>query len=418
MNSREAAFLALLYSLKGECFISEFLDEWFLKDQPFQQDYHLAHQIAYGSSQMALALDFLVLQVSKKKRVHLKVKERALLRTALFQLYFLDKIPIYAVLYETIEIAKKYFHRYFISYLNAILRKVSEVRIKLPQDHDKQSLSIRYSYPQDFVEELSKTFGLENTVKILESGNQPALVMARIRNEVEIPNNWILLSEETVKMAIIPRDEVMNVARSRDFFIQNITPAYLLGSLCKQIGNVPQRVLDMCASPGGKSVLIHDFFPSATLYANDVSPMKLQKLNENFQKYDIQAHVSCSEGEKLEFKEKFDLIILDVPCSNTGVLNKRPEARWRLNDDHYLQLEKIQFSLLEQSSKLLKPEGEIWYMTCSILPRENEMMASKACQNLHLKMKWSMGIVPNEQGWDGGFACSFSPVRARKSSLK
>src|SRR5262245_60817089 len=110
MNSREAAFLALLISLKGEHFISEYLEEWFQTENPQSQDYHLSQQIAYGSAQMALALDYLILQVSDKKKVHLKLKERALLRTAIYQIYFLDRIPVYAVVDETMKIAKKYFH--------------------------------------------------------------------------------------------------------------------------------------------------------------------------------------------------------------------------------------------------------------------------------------------------------------------
>lgn len=406
MNSREAAFLALLCSLKGECFISEFLEEWLKKDQPYQQDYQLAHQIAYGSSQMALALDFLALQASKKKRVHLKLKERILLRTALYQIYFLDRLPLYAVVNETIEIAKKYFHKYFVGYLNAILRKVSQEQLKLPQELDHQSLSIRFSYPQDFVEEMCAVFGLETALKIFELGNQSPIVTARIRNEIEIPDSSVLLCKEPVKMAIIAREEILHIANSKDYYIQNATPAYLLGNLCRQIEKNPQSVLDMCAAPGGKSILIHDFFPQSSLYANDISPKKVQKLEENFQKYGIQASVSCSEGQKLHFREKFDVIILDVPCSNSGVLNKRPEARWRLNEDHYLQLAKIQYALLERAVELLNPNGEIWYMTCSILPRENENLVANACKDLNLVIKNSMRILPSEEGWDGGYACA------------
>lgn len=120
MNSREAAFLALLYSLKGERFISVSLDEWMLKSHPLPQDYHLAQQIAYGSAQMALALDYLILQVSKNKKVNLKLKEKALLRTALYQLYYLDRIPSYAIVNETMQVAKKYFKSHFLGYLNAV----------------------------------------------------------------------------------------------------------------------------------------------------------------------------------------------------------------------------------------------------------------------------------------------------------
>lgn len=406
MNSREAAFLALLSSLREERFISDYLDEWFLNDKPLPQDYHLAQQIAYGSAQMALALEYLVLQVSPQKKVHLKLKERALLRTALYQIYFLDRVPRYAIVDESMKIAKKYFHRYFVSYLNAVLRKLSETTIKLPQGSDLSSLSIHYSYPASYIANLISTYGKDAVLKILAAGNKPATTMARVRNAVETSQDWKVIIDNPVKIVAIPGNEVLKVAQSSDYYIQNVTPAYLIAKLAQQLKCIPERVLDMCASPGGKSIAIHDFFPKATLYANDVSPEKTQKLSENFEKYQIHASVSCQEGENLEFEHKFDLIILDVPCSNSGVLNKRPEARWRLNDEHYAQLRKIQSALLAKAVNLLKPEGTIWYMTCSILPQENEELVASACQQLNLEMKSSEKILSNAEGWDGGFACS------------
>lgn len=403
MNSREAAFLALLYSLKGERFISVSLDEWMLKSHPLPQDYHLAQQIAYGSAQMALALDYLILQVSKNKKVNLKLKEKALLRTALYQLYYLDRIPSYAIVNETMQVAKKYFKSHFLGYLNAVLRKLSNERPELPQGKDMLSLSIRYSYPLSFVEELSSNYGLDSSIAILEAGNKPARVTARVRHHLQTPDHWKIIVDKPVKMVVIDADEVLTVARSKEYYIQNVTPAYLTSSLCMQLDKKPKRILDLCAAPGGKSLVMHDLFPDADLYANDISLIKTQKLKENFLKYDVQALISCAEGQFLAFDEKFDVIVIDVPCSNTGVLNKRPEARWRLCEDYYNQLGKIQFALLENAKNLLKFGGEIWYMTCSILPRENEDFVSQICQKLDLQVKWSKRLLPQGE-WDGGFA--------------
>ncbi len=408
MNCREAAFLALFNSLKGQGFIAEYLDEWFLKDQPQEQDLHLAQQIAYGSSQMALALDYLALQVSEKKKINLKLKERALLRTAIYQLYFLDRVPVYAVVNETIRIAKKYFHHYFISYLNALLRKFSEVLPKLPQNLDATSLSIRYSYPLSFVADLCTIYGLETAIKILEVGNKPAPITARIRKEGFFQENQRILLKDPFKVVEISNHELMQISKSSDHYIQNVTPVYLIGNLCVQRTELPKRILDMCAAPGGKILAAHDFFLHAELYANDVSQEKINKIKENLEKYGVKASLSCAEGQSLEFGEKFDVIILDVPCSNSGVLNKRPEARWRLNEESYSQLEILQQSLIKQALKLLNSGGEIWYMTCSILPRENEVLMSKVAQELSLKINSQWLVLPNQEGWDGGFACCLS----------
>nr|NGY95508.1 hypothetical protein [Neochlamydia sp. AcF84] len=405
INSREAAFFALLHSLKGESFISEYLGEWFKKEQPSSQDYQLAHQIAYGSAQMALALDYLALQLSEKKKMRLKLKEKALLRTALYQFYFLDKLPHYAIADESIKIAKKHFHSYFVAYLNAILRKFPLLSLSLPQGMDLSSLSIRYSFPLYFIKALNKHYGLQTTIKILEASNKPVLTMARLRNIVETPAEWNTVIEKPVKIITVPASEVKWVASSANYYIQNVTPASLIANLSQGISKTPTSILDVCASPGGKTLALHDFFPQAALYANDVSLQKIQKLKDNFAKYGVQAQVSCSEGEKLELDKKFDLIVLDVPCSNSGVLSKRPEARWRLHEDQAKQLKIIQFNLLKHAAHLLENEGEIWYMTCSILPEENEEIVAIACQELGLMKKNLISILPNAEGWDGGFAC-------------
>lgn len=406
MNSREAAFLALLNSLKQEGFISEFLEQWHTKLHPQWQDYNLARQIAFGSSQMALALDYLILQVSQKKKISLKLKEKALLRTAMYQIYFLDRIPLYAVANESIKIAKKYCHRYFVAFLNAILRNVTEMTLKLPEGMDVTSLSIRYSYPPSFIEKLRAHYGLESTLNILEAGNTPAVTMARLRGKMPIQNSVKILMDDPLKVVEVPNEEILKISQSPEYYIQNITPAFLIGNLCKQLQKVPSRVLDMCASPGGKSLVVYDFFPKTALFANDVSLEKTQKLKENFEKFQVQATLSSLDGQLLEFDEKFDVIILDVPCSNSGVLNKRPEARWRLDEAHDHQLEVLQTNLLKHALTLLKQEGEIWYMTCSILPQENEELVMKACRDWNLQVKDTRLILPNKDGWDGGFACS------------
>lgn len=406
MNSREAAFLALLHSLKGEGYISDFLEQWYSNENPSLQDYHLAYQIAYGSSQMALALDYLAKQACNKKKIHLKVKERALFHTAIYQLHFLDRMPAYAVVDETIKISKNYFHRIFIGFLNATLRSIVDRRILLPEGDDPTSLSIRFSYPIDYVVELIRCYGQVAALKILERGNQPSKTMARMRKQTLLHEELKRIKIDHFDMIELPNDKIKEFSLSPDFYIQNATPVSLIGSLCSKLGRKPERILDMCAAPGGKILAVHDYFPYAELHANDISTEKIAKLKDNFKKYKVTATISCSEGQHLELNEKFDVIILDVPCSNTGVLNKRPEARWRLTTDHYQQLEILQKELINQAMKLLNSGGEIWYMTCSILPHENEDRVAQACQDHGLKVVHSQRILPNEEGWDGGYACS------------
>ena len=411
LNPREAAYLALLAAMREERFIADTLEKWAENLRPTPRDFHLAQQLAYGASQMALALDYLAEQSSKNKKLSLKGKERALLHIALYQHYFLDRVPLYAITDEMVKLARKYCHARFISYLNAMLRQLSSVSIQnLPQGDSIRELSIRYSYPIFFVEGVVKDYGLSQAKEILELGNLPSPTMVRVRpgHLIDDETDLQMICKEPCLVARLKdTSSLFEIARSPDYYIQNVTPAFLMGQLCCSC-QCPGRVLDLCASPGGKLVALHDFFPEALLFANDVSADKIQRLSENCSKYGISPVMTCGKGEDFASKgqELFDVIILDVPCSNTGVLNKRPEARWRLSKVVLDDLEKIQLNLIEHAITLLEPQGELWYMTCSILKSENEKMVKNVCERYGLSVSAQYSVLPNRDGWDGGYACA------------
>lgn len=412
LNPREAAYLALLASLREERFMSETLEQWQKKMSPQPMDFRFAQQIAYGASQMALALDYLAEQLSDKKSLSLKQKERALMRLALYQYYFLDRVPIYAITNEMSKIARKYCHSLFVNYLNATLRKLATGTPELPSGDLPRDLSIRYSFPTFFVQELINDYGLEQAKEIMVAGNSPAPTMVRIRpgytesNTKSLVGTEPLLSTPCAVAVIKDPAQLHNLAVSPNVYIQNVTPAVLLGTLSQKLGTSPNRILDLCASPGGKLILAHDFFPNAALFANDVSEEKMERLTVNCQKYGLSVSVSCGAGEEFSSSELFDVIILDVPCSNSGVLNKRPEARWRLSEASLAALEQTQLRLIQHAKTLLAPRGVLWYMTCSILKKENENLIQRACNLYGLELHHQQSILPNASGWDGGFACA------------
>lgn len=363
----------------------EWLQQWQKESKPSTLDFRLAQEIAFGSARMALALDYLAKKLSTTGKVNLKVKERALLRTALYQVFFMDRIPRYALVDETVALAKKYFSSITANFINALLRQIEQKNIKLPEDW-----SIRYSYPPYYVAILIKQFGKEEAEHILHLGNQALPLTARYR--------------PTQEMQQVNLQEVKD---DPNYYIQNTTPTLLFKELATSAFK-PQYLLDLCASPGGKLLLAHDYFPNAKLYANDVSEEKLKHLSENIQKYRIVVHLTAQKGEEYKSEQKFDLIILDVPCSNSGVLNKRPEARFRISEEALKKLSLASEKLLKNALSLLSSGGKIWYMTCSILREENEDFVEKMCQKYHLKKGKEKLILPSEEGLDGGYAAELS----------
>jgi 16S rRNA (cytosine967-C5)-methyltransferase len=408
IKAREAAFLSVLNSLQEEKFANETLEKWKKEASPSSIDYHLAQEIAYGAIRMALSLDYIAVQLTSQRKLSTKLSERALLRSALYQACFMDRLPLYAIVNETVSIARKYFHESFAKFLNAILRKLSEFRPRLPMERNASDMSVRHSYPLFYIQELIHDYGIDQAENILHLGNQPALTMFRIRPEETFTSmeSVEILVDSKVPFGII-RDSslVSKISESKKYYIQNATPAALINTLHQGIKD-PKHILDLCASPGGKLIAVHDYFPRATLTANDVSKKKVKILEQNCKKYSIEALLTYSPGETFVSSKFFDIVILDVPCSNTGVLNKRPEARWRLSEEKLRNLQELQWSLLKNACSLLNDQGEIWYLTCSILKRENELLMNKACKELSLKIKKQQTILPNIKGWDGGFACA------------
>lgn len=405
-TAREAAYLALLYSYRGIGFISSHLEAWKAQRNPKENDFNLALEIAYGSCRMALALDYIAKQLAEGC-LNLKRKERLLLHTALYQRYFMTRIPAYALTNETVAIASKHCHSRFANFLNVLLRKAAASEIHLPNDDASASLSIRYSLPLYFVEELLAEYGLESAKKIMNASNQTPPLMARARKPAaEPPLGTRIFAHSTLPMLLIEDRTVLpSIAQAEEFYIQNATPAALV-SLLAEKSFFPKTILDLCAAPGGKLLLAHDLYPNAQLFANDLTEDKIKKLRENLSKYHIEAAIQCGPGELYPAAQHFDLIILDLPCSNSGVLNKRPEARWRLNKEAIEKLEQTQSRLVEHAITLLNPGGQLWYMTCSILKSENEKLIASIAQKHRLEITLMKTILPDDQGFDGGFAAA------------
>ncbi|PJD95129.1 MAG: hypothetical protein CK425_09375 [Parachlamydia sp.] len=409
INPREAAFLAVLTFLKEGTFIRESLDKWQKTHSPSRMDFNLALDLASGTVRMGLALDYIAKKIANRTSLSLKVKERALLRTALYQAVFRKDIPLYAIGQEAGTLSKKYCHAVFSKFLNAVIRKLGDGVPALPAGKSAEALSIHYSYPVLLVAYFLKVFGLEKTVDLLQLGNNPPKVMVRLRS-LETP-------EEADKLERIPggppemrhlKDAqwLSTLAQSPNFYIQNGTPFLLMSHLSREASLKPHSILDLCASPGGKTLLAHDLYPEAQLFANDVSSQKMERLRANCQKYDLDAVLTCANGEEFVSEQLFDLIIVDAPCSNTGVLSKRPEARWRFSEETCKNLEETQCKLLRHAATLLNPHGEIWYLTCSILDFENEKLIQQVCQENDLHVRTQLTIYPTETGLDGGFACA------------
>lgn len=391
---RQASYESVYSWIKEGRFISESLNAWRAQSRPEERDWHLAQEISYGTIRSWRILEDYHQQFSVK----IKNREKALLFIAYYQMHVMVRIPSYALVNETVALAKKLFSLPTSRFFNAHLRKCLDIPITLPLTDDPIDLAKRFSFPNHFVEELCARYDIETVKQILTCSNRTPITMIRQRTP-EPPLEGLDRIDDTSYFIIQKGSFVETIAKNPNYYIQNVTPGALLDHLAKKMRKTPLSILDLCASPGGKSILLHDYYPQAELTVNDISEIKLKKLRENFQRCGVEANVTCFHGELFPDDKKFDLILVDAPCSNSGVLARRPEARWRLDTEGNLQ--EIQKNILQHATTLLNPDGELWYMTCSILSEENERLVQEA--GFHAIDP--LTILPNEQGFDGGFAC-------------
>lgn len=405
-NSREAAFLALLYAKEGE-----FIENYFNKEELAlsNKDLRLAKEIAFGTVKRQRSLEYLSEKMVTENvfyKLKLKRKEKLLLYSAFYQFFFLNRIPLYAIVNETVSLAKRYFGHSKAGFFNSFLRLLGN-SISLPNGKEIDQLSYFYSYPPFFVEKLIIEYGGSKAEEILDVQNKVFPPSVRIRKGGSL-NKIPLIHDKKFKMALASED-ISFFCNKKSFYIQNLTPVLLLEELLLSEIN-PNSILDLCASPGGKSIALFDIFPHADFVVNDKSKKRLEILSENLRLHEVFAKIQNIPAEEFISEKKFDLIIVDVPCSNSGVLSKRHEARWRIDKENLSQLCLLQEKILQNASKLLSSSGYLLYMTCSILKDENENIIQKILLNNNLSLEKTHKILPDNFGKDGGFGALLKKI--------
>ncbi len=364
------------------------------------KDYAFALEIGQGVIKRYQTLKMMSQKLNKGKGLKLKKKERLLLYTAIYQRYFLSKVPLYAIVNETVDIAKKHGMHYFSKFLNAFLKNLPE-DFPFETPSSVEELSEYYSYPKYFIEALLSAYSREKAIELLEVGNGNPVNFLRVREGTPPKEYW-----EAPFCIIENHNELKEYAQLDRFYIQNPSSFYLIKEALPYL-RAPKTVLDLCASPGGKALGLIDLMQKPfELTLNDPSKKRLEILHQNIEKYKINTKVTSFLGQEYPTGNLYDLIIIDTPCSNTGTLSRKAEARWRLDREKIQELMQLQKELLNHASKLLSKKGQILYLTCSILPEENKELIEMAESELNLKsISPGFTITPSKQGLDGGF-CS------------
>lgn len=381
MSARDSALQVLIACRKNGAWMDAALKQQLGKDRLDRRDAALATRLCASVMQNRLLLDEWIGRYLKGKRSDLQPVVLDVLRLAVCQLRFFDKLPPSAVVDEAVKQTKRLANPRAAGLVNGLLRNMlrDPSRLTLPTD-----LPLRYSHPKELVELLRENVGAERLEALLESHNQaPAVCVQvnRLRTDAEAlreslaaegmeaqPHPWLpdclLVSGGGIEQSTAFRDGL--------FYVQDPAAKLAVLALDPEPG---EHILDCCAAPGGKSFAAAIRMENrGSVTACDIHPHKIQLLEAGAARLGI-ACLSAQERDASvpnpEWAGRFDRILADVPCSGLGVIRKKPDIRYKdLGPTE--RLPEVQRRILEAQATHLRPGGTLVYATCTILRRENE----------------------------------------------
>jgi len=393
--ARAAAFDALLRVERDGAFATDALDA-LLEGLEKRADAALATELTMGVLRSRRTLDFLIQHFVGRPAESLDLEVLLALRISLYQLRFLSRVPASAAVNESVELAKRARKRSAAGLVNAALRRAArDERTKGSLDallpaglSPADGLGMLLSHPTWLVECWFTRFGELNTRALLAVNNQPPRLCGAVVDAARAGDVLTSLAEDgfdvqpgawlasAVELKAVPRGGVAasRAVRAGRLLIQDEASQMIPLLLDVKQG---QRVLDLCAAPGGKVARLAQ---QASVVAGDLHPHRLRQMRELLRKIaarDVRL-VALDAGKPLPFNLRFDRILLDAPCSGTGTLARNPEIRWRLQPQDLAALQEKQKAMLRQALSQLAPGGRLVYSTCSLEPEENEEVLAAA----------------------------------------
>ena len=379
------------------------------------KDIGLISEIIYGVTTWKLTLDVIIEKHSKIKMKKISPWVINILRMGIYQILFLDKIPQSAAVNESVNLAKRYGHKSSANFVNAVLRKISMVDYAelFKIENPIERISKTTSMPVWIIEELLKDrdYNISNVRKIC--GN---LVQ---RPNITIRRNNLKINKEEFEKQLKERNiNFTEIEENKDFYIvEKIKNIENLDMFQKGYFTVQdlsagmsaymlepkenEYILDACSAPGGKTTYIAELMNNkGKILAWDLYEARTNLIKENAQRLGINiinTETNDATKYKAEYNEKFDKILLDVPCMGIGVIKRKPDIKWHRKPEDLKVISKVQYEILENCSKYVKKGGTIIYSTCSILEKENHGIIQKFLEKNPIYTTTEIKIEPTEK---------------------
>ncbi len=423
-NPRQIALRVLRQRAAGGDFVEKQLETGLADAALAPNDRALCQELVYGVVRWQATLDWLIARKTQGRAQ--KEALQCLLRLGLYQLFWLDRVPDHAAVNETVELAKRAGFGAQAGFVNAVLRGYLRERAATEQllaELQTSQPHLGCSHPEWLWARWRDRWGAEQTAQLLAWNNSPPKTYARVntlktdpgpllarwREQEDVAYDFCLRdwTGESVVFELKSHPPLLALPSFQQglFYVQDPSTLLAVRELNPQPG---ETVLDLCAAPGGKTTFIAQLVRNqGRVVAGDTSPERLRLLQQNC----ARLGVTCVEPVLLPDAPQFaipggpfDRILVDAPCSNTGVLRRRVDLRWRLRPEEIARLRAAQLRLLRLAAAWLRPGGTLVYSTCSLEPEENGSVVDEfQAAHAKLKLEKTRELFPPADQVDGAF---------------
>ena len=343
-------------------------------------DINFISELVYGVVTWKLTLEYIIQKYSKIKLKKMSDWVKNILYLGSYQILFLDKVPKSAAVNESVNLCKKYNFK-SVGLVNAILRKIEK------SDYEEINtitnsitrISLKYSMPEWIVKKFCDEYGNEEAANICQNLNlRPniSVRLNRLKDKIELGEKGILEDFRVIT-------GTKNITKTKEYIEGNITIQDEAAGLSSFIlaPKEGEMVLDACSAPGGKTTYLAELMCNqGNIVAWDIYEERLKQVKQNAKRLGIniiQTEVHDATKLKEDYVERFDKILLDVPCLGLGVIRRKPDIKWNRQENNIKEISDIQFKILKTCSKYLKKNGTLVYSTCSMLKEENDAIIEK-----------------------------------------
>lgn len=391
------------------------------------RDYNLLTQITTGVVQNKLLLEHVIRKHSKIriKKIHKTILSILMLGT--YQILFLDRIPSYSIVDESVKLARIFGNKGSIGFTNAILRNIDNNKEEIIKENFytkeisdiEERFSVLYSHSIEYVRSLIKEYGIEFTEDLLKANNKKPPFTIRVNSlkidkdklKEKLLNKGYEVSETKISKYSLIVDNPTGLIFSEEFkkgyfYIQDEASILAIELSDFKANNI----LDLCASPGGKSINAKILNKTSNLISCDISDKKVNLLDENFKRLGLENYKILKNDALIynkNFENSFEMVIVDAPCSGLGLIRRKPEIKWNRSLEDIKVLSNIQYEILTNASKYVRIKGMIVYSTCTLTKEENEYVIERFLKDnknfevIDTMEKETLKLYPNVNGTDG-----------------